>query len=212
MKTNTFDINSMVGKQYKRVDKDIIVTVDSVNEKSKTVIVATPDGKFTSMQSKSLRDKRYWEVVETVKVDPPKPKKAVEKKIEEEKTVIQKPVKKTQDKKTETPKVENNFYSDVFAPMVKSFGAAIKGWSSMPTLFAVVVDNKSKMEVYIGRNKFRIRMYSELVPENVTYVASKYVMDASITLEYNEESYKLLKELMGLSVEYIKLRKSKKED
>jgi len=210
---NYDDYSTLVGNVYKMVGGSSLLTIDSVNTKTKTFIGVFTDGKSTSMQVKSLKDGRLWEYVgkkEDVF-------KSVEPKLMPNPLSNSRPKPKRRRKKKEKVRIDpmsTEFCTNVLMPILYKYKYAVKTWENVPGMYVVLNSKgKGRIEIYAGRKRIKIRAYSDIVPGDVDYKKTSYFMDATILLEYNEDSYKILENLISLSVEYKKPRKqSKKED
>ena len=215
---NYDDYSTLVGNVYKMVGGTSLLTIDSVNTKTKTFIGVFADGKSTSMQVKSLKDERLWEYVgKKEDVFEPIEPKIMSNPVKDVKPKSKPLPKRRQTKKKEKERVDpmsTDFCSNVLMPILYKYKYAVKTWENVPGMYIVLNSNgKGRIEVYAGRKRIKIRAYSDIVPSGVEYKKTNYFMDATILLEYNEDAYKILENLISLSVEYKKPRKqSKKED
>lgn len=124
-KTNLEVVNtSLVGKTFKRPDKDVIVKVVEYIEKTNTVYLEFDNGKTISINTSTLKDKRKWipvevdstevetPVVETVEEPTVEVVGTVDVPVEVEKPV-NKAVKKSTPKATKTEKTDDKGHNEI---------------------------------------------------------------------------------------------------
>jgi len=222
-------IETLVGKTFKRADKDFFVKVISEDEKTKTVMLETAEGKTLNLQRHTLKDKRKWVEVadEPAKEEVEEPVVVEEKPVEiVEETPVELPkekdtkkAKKSKNSEEDKKSKKNNVNSDDISKLLEFVTSkvvelgGVVGIPSDETFKFRPLQYNGRQFIKLMWTKKEVKLFCK--ESNINGNTPTKVINYSLPCqfnfgEYNDETLRIIEDLIKTSIDNLILKNKTK--